>query len=157
MDVHAAYSGLDPDSPWRWAGLIGMPFAFVAVDLVVWAARNEDHTGGGWALGVVLVLLVATLLRRFSAAGYDAAVERERTTGGRRIVTRPGLALGMLAVGALALGAWVVAFVAPDPLRSTPIGWLPRSLAVPAIAVCWIRFGLQRPWDLEVVERGTSA
>jgi hypothetical protein len=96
-------------------------------------------------------------LRQFSGAGYDAAVQRERDTGGRRVVTRPGLALGMFALGMLLLAAWVLAICVRSIVMDTPLAWVPTSIAVPSVGLYLVIFGMQRPWDLEVVERDASA
>ncbi|MBL8857124.1 MAG: hypothetical protein JNL28_01285 [Planctomycetes bacterium] len=153
----ASYVDIRPDSPWRWVPLIAMPFAFVAIDLLMRSSLSEEKSSLGWGAFIALFLLVASLLRRFSGAGYDAAVQQERVSGGRRVVTHPGLALGMLAVGILMIASWIVATVARDDLRATPVGWVAHSFAVPAIGVYLALFGLQRPWDLKVVEREPDA
>lgn len=149
------YSRINPDSPWRWVPLVAMPFVFVAIDLVVRAASTAERHSSYWLLPIVLG--VSSLLRRTPGAAYEAAVEREKATNGRRIVTRPGLALGMLAVGIVMLGTWIVATVARDDFEATPLAWVPYSFAVPAIGLYLAKFGMERPWDLKVVEREHAA
>jgi hypothetical protein len=152
-----AYARINPDSPWRWVPLIAMPFAFVAIEFLWRSTLHDDRPTLGWGVLIALGLLTTFSLRQFSGAGYDAAVQRERETGGRRVVTRPGLALGMFALGMLLLAAWVLAICVRSIVMDTPLAWVPTSIAVPSVGLYLVIFGMQRPWDLEVVERDASA
>lgn len=152
------YSVINPNSPWRWVPVFGL-FVLTA-DLLVSEILWPDSLALFFLIAApVLVLVIISPYKVGSSEAAHIAIREARATGGVRVNSHPWLAWTMLVVGSALFCLFIIKVYftdyVPKAERTTWQQMLWWSPVVGPVSVLLLSFGLSRPWDLKVVDRGS--
>lgn len=150
-----AYAQLRPASPWRWVPAIVFPVLLVPIDLAIQLDLGWRAWALIWVLELALLALVIVAWFRVGSGTPVDVAEAMARESGERVVSRPGLAPAMIAVGYTLIvlcfvGLGLRLFQRGEDLQILrAVGWM----SVFCAGMFLVRHGRERPWDLNVVER----